>query len=214
MIAFTDDDCEPDRDWLGRLAPALGPGVASGGQTVNHLADNPYAATSQHVQDLVYAHLNHQRSDARFLASNNLVLRREDFAAVGGFDGRRFPGASEDRDFCDRWRAAGGRLVYVPEAVVRHAHDLDLRRFWRQHFAYGRGAARFHAARVARGTGRLRDELSFYLDPALWRVTFGLRPGPRAARTVALLAVWQAANATGFAWERARLAIGPSATPG
>jgi len=205
VVAFTDDDCEPDRGWLRELLPAISAGVAGGGHTTNRLPDNAYAATSQHVQDLVYAHFNCRPADARFIASNNLAVPRADFAAVGGFDGRRFRGAAEDRDFCDRWRASGGRLVYVPEAVVRHAHDLDLPGFWRQHFGYGRGAACFHAARAARGSGRLRDDMPFHFDPALWRATFELRPRRRAARTAALLMVWQVANATGFACERVRL---------
>ena len=205
VLAFTDDDCRPEPGWLRALLAALAadPGAAAGGRTVNALPGNRFSDASQHIVDLVYAHYN-RAGEARFLASNNLAVRREDFLAVGGFDGARFPFASEDRDFCDRWRASGRALRYVPDAVVHHAHDLDLGGFVGQHVAYGRGAARYHRARRARGTGRLRDDVSFHLDPALYLRTARLRPARRAARVAALLPLWQAANAVGYVLERRR----------
>ena len=204
ILAFTDDDCLPGRGWLRALVAAVAPGVAAGGRTINALGSNRFADTSQHIVDLAYTHYNRDRENARFLASNNLAVRREDFLALGGFDGVGFPFASEDRDFCDRWRASGRTLRYVPEAVVDHAHDLDLGGFVAQHVAYGRGAARYHRARRARGTGRLRDDLPFHLDPSLYLRTARLRPARRAARVAALLPLWQAANAAGYALERRR----------
>lgn len=213
VLAFTDDDCRPDRGWLRALLAGLGEdgAAAAGGQTVNALTGNPYAAVSQHVQDLVYAHYNRDPRRARFLASNNLAVDRAAFLATGGFDASGFPFASEDRDLCDRLRAAGLTLRYAPGALVWHEHDLDLRGFVGQHVAYGRGAARFHAARARRGTGRLRDETSFHRDPELWRRTLAVRPPRRAAQLVALLALWQAANAAGYVLERRRLARRPAA---
>ena len=201
VLAFTDDDCRPDPGWLRALTAELATtrGAAVGGRTINALAANPYAGASQHIQDLVYAHYNRNPAAASFFASNNLALPRADFLAIGGFDARRFPFASEDRDLCDRWLASGRTLRYAPRALVWHAHDLDLGGFTRQHLAYGRGAARFHAARAARGTGRLRDTATFHGDPSLWRES--LRHHRRA---VPLLVLWQLANAAGYALERGR----------
>ena len=206
LLAFTDDDCLPEPAWLRELCAAArgaAPGTMVGGRTVNALAGNRFAEASQHIQDLVYAHYNRDPEHARFFATNNLAVPRDAFLALGGFDVATFPFASEDRDLCDRWRASGRGLRSAPGAVVRHAHDLDLRGFVRQHVAYGRGAARYHRARALRGTGRLRDETSFHLDRSLWLRTARLRPARRAAAMVPLLALWQAANAAGFLLERA-----------
>lgn len=205
ILAFTDDDCRPDPRWLSALTAAVAPGCAAGGRTVNELTTNRFAEASQHVVDLVYAHYNRDAAGARFFATNNVAVRREDFQALGGFDADGFPFASEDRDFCDRWLASGRTLRYASDAVVRHAHDLDLGGFVAQHVAYGRGAARYHAARARRGTGRLRDDTAFHLDRALWLRTLRLRPARRAVRTLGLLSLWQAANATGYVLERRRV---------
>ncbi|MGH2535842.1 MAG: glycosyltransferase family A protein, partial [Candidatus Promineifilaceae bacterium] len=45
LLAFLDDDCLPAADWLSALEARLAAaeGWAVGGQTVNGLADNPYA---------------------------------------------------------------------------------------------------------------------------------------------------------------------------
>jgi len=204
LLAFTDDDCLPEPAWLAALtaAVAAAPGAGCGGRTVNALPSNPFAEASQHIQELVYSHYNADPGRARFFASNNLAVPRGGFEEVGGFDAQRFPAASEDRDFCDRWLASGRTLRYEPGAVVHHAHELDLRAFVRQHVGYGRGAARYQRARAARGTGRMRDDMSFHLDRSLWASTLGLRPARRAASMAALLGIWQLANAAGYALER------------
>jgi GT2 family glycosyltransferase len=203
LLAFTDDDCLPERGWLRELTAALAraPGAGCGGRTLNALPANPYAEASAYIQELVYAHYNANPDAARFFASNNLAVPRDAFHELGGFDAERFPRASEDRDFCDRWLAAGRSLVYAPGAVVGHARDLDLSGFARQHVAYGRGAARFHRARAARDSGRMRDDMSFHLNRSLWRRTLALRPAGKAAQMVALLALWQVANSAGYALE-------------
>jgi GT2 family glycosyltransferase len=202
LLAFTDDDCLPEPGWLRGLCAAAAPGTMVGGRTVNALAGNLCADASQHIQDLVYAHYNRDPQRARFFATSNLAVPRDAFLELGGFDAATFPFASEDRDLCDRWRASGGALRSAPDAVVRHAHDLDLRGFVHQHVEYGRGAARYHRARARRGTGRLLDETSFHLDRSLWLRTARLRPARRAAGITALLAVWQGANAAGYLLER------------
>jgi GT2 family glycosyltransferase len=209
LIAFTDDDCAADPGWLRAFANALvsHPDNLHGGRVVNALHDNFFAATSQLIHDTGHAHFNVDPTDATFFASNNMACAKSALFAAGGFD-ESFR-ASEDRELCDRWRRRGGKLSFVPDAIIQHAHDLTLRRFWRQHFSYGQGAWRYHAARAAfanpsRRTGLLgltfRPDLTFYtrcLRAAANHST------PRGAFAQALLiGVWQVANTSGFFWER------------
>ncbi len=200
-LAFTDDDCWPEPDWLCRLAARLErhPAHLVGGRTLNRILDNPYAATSQAIIDCVYAFYNARPDDPRFFASNNMAVARELLEDAGGFDTETFRQASEDRELCDRWRHLGRRLSYVPEAKVLHAHRLDFPSFCRQHFAYGRGAARFHRLRTRRRSGRMWHDMPFHLQlPRLLREPLSRLPAGRRLRVLALLVVWQAANAAGF----------------
>jgi GT2 family glycosyltransferase len=211
FVAFTDDDCQPSREWLRTLAKYLAEnsGAVVGGRSVNALRSSPYAEASQFILDCAYGYYNANPRRARLLTSNNLAMPAAVFRAIGGFDAGFPTAGGEDRDLCNRLLQADQGMTYAADAVVDHAHALDLRGFWRQHFAYGRGAWRFHRQRARRGSGRLRNELGFYVTTAratasrLRELDLG-----GAAGLVALLAHWQVANTAGFAWEAVRDATG------
>ena len=205
FLAFTDDDCRPDPSWMTRLADALrsAPHTLIGGRIVNALPDNPFSSASQLIADIVYAHYNANPESARFFSSNNLAIAADDFRSLGGFDEGFTILACEDRELCDRWRARGGRMRYVHEAVVAHAHPLALRSFVRQHFTYGRGALHFHRIRAQRSSGTMREEMSFHMNLGNWLGhPFRRRSPVDAARISALLVLWQGANLAGFLYER------------
>jgi GT2 family glycosyltransferase len=200
FIVFIDDDCTLDRGALEAFARALrnNPRAVVGGRTRNRLTHNPYAAASQWIVDVVYAYYNADPSGARFFATTNMAVERHAFLEVDGFD-ERFTIAAEDREFCDRWRVRGGRLVYETDAVVNHAHDLTLAGFVRQHVRYGRGAYRYHRVRARRASGSIHSELGFHAGLPARLIRRTRREPPRkAAADVALFAVWQLANASGF----------------
>jgi GT2 family glycosyltransferase len=196
-LAFTDDDCAPERDWLKQLADGLhdNPTAAVGGRTINALDDNAYSTASQLLIDYIYGYYNADQHDAEFFSSNNFALPAEAFREMGGFDISFSLAAGEDRDFCDRWRSQGGRLHYVPEAVVAHAHSLTFRGFLRQHFNYGRGAFHFHRMRASRNEEPVRVEpASFYAN----LIRLPLSRQRWAIRLTGLIFLSQAANAAGF----------------
>jgi GT2 family glycosyltransferase len=201
LIAFTDDDCEPEPGWLVALCTrwAGRPEVGVGGTVVNGLRANRFAAASQFVHDSAHAWAN--RRMPRFFASNNLALPRAALLDTGGFDERlRY---SEDRELCDRWLAAGLALEHEPAAVVRHAHRMHVREFLAQHHGYGAGAWRLRVAQTAAGRPRTPVEPAFYARL--------LRDAARrSAGTAALVTAAQLANAAGFASaaisDRARVA--------
>lgn len=80
----------------------------------------------------------------------NMILRREAFGAVGGFDPDFFV-YSEDTDLCLRVRQAGFEIGFIPNVTVRHlggdserGRDLydvwrrkmkGLHLFWRKHYS-------------------------------------------------------------------------------
>jgi GT2 family glycosyltransferase len=204
LLAFTDDDCLPDPDWLQRLweAHQQHPSAMLGGSLYNAVPEFFGAEASQVISDIVYAWYNSDAENSRFFSTNNAAVPKEMLLELGGFHSA-FQGASEDRDLCDRWRFAGHKMVYVPGARVGHAHRLTINKFVRQHFGYGRGAATFHNERSARGSGRIQDEMPFHR--ALPRLAWNrLRREPlvKAIAMSGMLGLWQAANAAGYAWQR------------
>ena len=169
VVAFTDDDCAPRADWVGRLlAPYARSEVAGvGGATSvarvetwvhRYLAIyNPLAplevelATSASLLFRLALYLRRMWSvpttgEARAVYSfpgANMSFRREVLDRVGGFDPEmRFGG--DDEHICRLVRELGPRSVlwFVPEAEVLHDYVGTLRDVWRRNSAYGRGHAR------------------------------------------------------------------------
>lgn len=205
FVAFIDDDCVPDKDWLTAFANVFArhPDRLLGGRVVNALERNPFSAASQDLVTYLCGYYDGREGRSRLFTSNNLAVRAADFRQLGGFD-TRFPrAAGEDRDFCDRWAGEGRGSMHVGEAIVRHAHPLTLRRFCRQHFEYGRAAASFRQARAARRGEPVRLEpWSFY--GGLVRFPLLHDGSLQSWARSGLLVVSQVANAAGFAWSRAR----------
>ncbi|MGH7891816.1 MAG: glycosyltransferase family 2 protein [Thermodesulfobacteriota bacterium] len=195
-LAFTDDDCKPTQHWLTRLEEALNPNpeLLVAGRTINDLPDNSYSTASQLIADFLYSY--HNKEDARFIASNNMAISKEQFLKVGGFD-ITFPlAAAEDREFCDRYLHKGFKTLYAPEAIVRHAHPLNLGNFFRQHFNYGQGAHNFHKIRASRSLKAMKIEpMQFYTGLLLypWRTPYRYKP-----LLSLLIALSQFANAAGY----------------
>ncbi len=111
IIAFTDDDCRPDRRWLAEGLAALereGADAASG-RIVVPLPESP----TDYERDAAGL------EGAEFATANGFC-RREALEAVGGFDERYAAAWREDSDLQFALLAAGGRIARAPSAVVVH----------------------------------------------------------------------------------------------
>ncbi len=198
-LAFTDDDCTLDPNWLSALENGFSkaPNALVGGKTINALLDNPYSTASQLLIDYIYDYYNTKSSQVQFFASNNFAVSRELFQKVGQFD-VNFPlAAGEDREFCDRWLFSGYSLYYVPDAIIYHYHHLSLAKFWRQHFNYGSGAFYFHKLRSQRNQESIKVEpLPFYGN--LLTYPFVSKTEQSKLFLSSLLFISQVANVLGF----------------
>ncbi len=137
VLAFTDDDCEPDREWLARLRPlfAAGEFAAAGGPNLPP-KPNTWEEAVVCTAPGAPSHVMLDDEEAEHLPGCNLVVTKAAFDAIGGFD-PRFQTAGDDVDFCWRLREAGFRLGFVPGAFVWHWRRPSIRAFIRQQIGYG-----------------------------------------------------------------------------
>lgn len=203
FLAFLDDDCWPDADWLHSFTETFqqNPNHCLGGKIGNALPDNVYSTASQLLVDFLYDYFSQNESKISFFTSNNMAISRANFEKLNGFD-QSFPlPAAEDRDFCRRWKKEGGELKFVESAQVFHAHHLSWRKFWRQHFNYGRGAFHFHKLRALEESGGIKPEpLSFYRELLLY--PFKKKTVPKKARLSFLFLISQIATVSGFFYQK------------
>jgi GT2 family glycosyltransferase len=118
-VCFTDDDCLPERDWLKSYSSAVDSDVA--------IYEGMTKCETENLSPLEEAPVNLTGGN---LWSCNLLVRRDVFSALGGFD-EDFPAAAcEDIEFHSRIKQSGYRCVFVPGAVV--AHPARPRRLYRE----------------------------------------------------------------------------------
>ena len=152
LIAFLDDDTSADPSWLGRLIrPFADERVVGTGGGINPewQVRRPRWMPEEFLWAVggSYAGMPTRTAPIRNVWSASMVVRRETFAAVGGFrvgfgklGDRNRP---EDTELCLRMSALdGGHWMYVPEATIRH--EVPARRatfafFLRRCYAEGRG---------------------------------------------------------------------------
>ena len=114
LIAFTDDDCRPEPDWLERLAAAAAkaPEAVVQGRTRPDPLERE-VLRAPHVRTLKIDPVNPYKQASNILYPRVLLER------LGGFDERAIAG--EDVGLWLRARRIGTDIAAAPDAVVNHA---------------------------------------------------------------------------------------------
>jgi len=206
LLAFTDDDTLPAPDWLERGLTAFGrDGADLVAGRVELTTGNP--PTTPELLDVGRGYLDQERNAAEgFGATANLWVGRETLIGLGGFD-ERAAFQTHDRDLGDRARAAGLRVGYAPDSVVRHPARADARHLARTCYRLAQGTAWLHsngADPSVRGRRPLWRRRRGWVP---WRSIWGLeriqsRGGGRSTAARARLRVMQ------FACVQAPLTLG------
>jgi glycosyltransferase involved in cell wall biosynthesis len=159
ILAFLDADCLAPAEWLDRiftLAPADGAGVLGAhyllpedsswvGRTWHRYQEAPKSGEVSHVP------------------AGDLVMRREDFLKLGGFD--ETIQTNEDYELCERARKAGMQVQAFPQIGVIHLGTAQsLRVFFRKQAWHGT-----HVIKVF-----LRDPLKSHNRKAVFFATYTL----------------------------------------
>lgn len=174
ILAYTDDDCIADEDWLSFLAAGFDnpQWVACGGpnippparnQTESVVASAPGAPAHVLITDI----------EAEHLPGCNLAIRKSALEAIGGFD-PIYQAAGDDVDICWRLRDAGGRLRFIPGAMVWHHRRYTVSAYLRQQCGYGEAEAllmkkhpqRFGILGGARWSGAIYGDAAPTTNPA------------------------------------------------
>jgi glycosyltransferase involved in cell wall biosynthesis len=137
VIAFTDADCVPRKDWVERLVAGFGGDTRIVGVGGTYDIANPESRLARIVHEEIVTRHRQFKSEVDFLGSFNVAYRREPFEKAGGFDTSFRAASGEDNDLAYRLHDAGGRLRFVPEAVVAHYHPEHLAPYLRAQQRHG-----------------------------------------------------------------------------
>ena len=174
IIAYLDDDEEPDRHWLAGLACgfARGPdiGCVSGMVLPARLdtqAQELFEQLGGHCKGRGFSPATFSCDGPQsplyplppFGVGANMAFRRDALASIGGFDvalGAGTPAqAGEDTLALTMLLMEGYRIAYEPAALTRHHHRPDMAGLSRQLQGYGVGLTAFYAALLRHRPGLL-----------------------------------------------------------
>ncbi len=169
-LAFIDDDAYPDPAWLtvAKVAFEDNPGLSAVGGPAVTPPDDPFwarASGAVFLSRLTGFPERYRPTPPSRLVDDwptvNLIVRRDAFFDVGGFDTACWPG--EDTKFClDLVHRRQGAIRYLPGLFVWHHRRPGLRKHLRQVGNYG--LHRGHFVRVHPQTSRRVR----YFIPAAW----------------------------------------------
>ncbi len=114
LVAFTDDDCQPQPGWLRAGVAAFADGVDI---VQGSVAPHPDDAANRGT----FARTLQVSKHTETYPTANLFYRRRALERAGGFDEQFGGAAGEDTDLAWRVLASGGRAVFAPDAAVYHA---------------------------------------------------------------------------------------------
>lgn len=145
IVAFTDDDCIPNPDWLSEIAAVFTETAASGvaGLTWPINRENLVARFLDMHGALRKSIVQNQTGRIDVVPTANAAYRRDALLAVNGFDdtyektGLSYGG--EDRTLTWRLLREGYEIQLSVKAQVGHEHRTTLRQMLLQGYHYGRG---------------------------------------------------------------------------
>ncbi len=164
IVAFTDDDCVPDNEWLAGLVAGFNTAEHPDAVTGRVLPLGPERPGSYAVSTRASEAPALYRARTlpwRVGSGGNAAVRREWLKRIGEFDerlGAGSPGQSaEDMDLFYRLLQSGASVLYHPDAVVYHERK-DYRGRLASRPAYGFGMGAFCAL-----SARQRDAYAMWI---------------------------------------------------
>ncbi len=127
IFAFIDDDAWPRRDWLKNAVKILedeevgavgGPAVTAPNDPLLLQASGKTLESFMCSGKYTYRYIPGEAREDDDIPSVNLIVKREVFEQIGGFDSNFYPG--EDTKLCMDIVNIGKKLLYDPEVLVYH----------------------------------------------------------------------------------------------
>lgn len=186
IFAFIDDDAYPRADWLKNAVKIFEDSQvgAVGGPAVTAPEDNAWQQASGKVYESFlcsgeynYRYLPKAEREVDDLPSVNLIVRRDIFEQIGGFDSNYYPG--EDTKLCLDIVESGKKIIYSPEVLVYHHR----RRMFKQHLKQATNYAK-HRGYFAKALPKTSCKPAYFI-PSLF--VLGLIFGPVLSYMIPIL---------------------------
>lgn len=137
LLLFTDADCVPAPDWSETMLAAFADQNVAGAKGAYRTREPGLVPRFVQLEYLSKYERMSRMPRIDSVDTSSAAYRRAVFLANSGFD-TAFPVPSvEDQEFSFRLARQGHRLIFVPEAIVYHRHDLNMLEYAQRKFQIG-----------------------------------------------------------------------------
>lgn len=183
VVAYTDDDCRADEDWLYYLVGDLADSEfkAMGGHNFLPPEDSATAAAVM-ASPGGPIHVMLTAREAEHIPGCNMVFDKAALQEIGGFD-PTYRKAGDDVDVCWRLQEAGHKIGFNPAGFVWHYRRATVGAYLKQQAGYGEAEALlfrkhpiyFNEWGAGRWQGRIYAPASWlpFSPPVIYRGRFG-----------------------------------------
>lgn len=141
IVAFTDDDCRADEDWLYYLAGDLMRGGFAGIGGHNFLPpEDSHVAAAVMVSPGGPAHVMLTDREAEHIPGCNMAFYKWALEEIGGFD-PVYRKAGDDVDVCWRLQERNHKIGFSPAGFVWHYRRSTVKAYLKQQAGYGEAEA-------------------------------------------------------------------------
>lgn len=158
VVAFTDDDCIADSNWIDAIAREFtvnGANCVCGRTCAADHSDRPRQALISTLTAHRRERVCGKRNPVMVGRGNNMAFRRSDLLKLGGFNEHIGVGtrlfAGDDLDVFYRLLRAGGTIARVPDAVILHSQPEDWQSVLKKKRGYAISAAALLSGRFRYG---------------------------------------------------------------
>lgn len=162
LVWFVDSDCVSEPDALDLLVPLLDD-ASTGGAGGSYGIDPKATLLERLIHEEIMVRHDRMGAEVNFLATFNVLYRREVLADLGGFDERYLKG--QDAEFAFRTLESGRRLRFARSSIVRHFHADRLSRYLRVQRQQGYWRVPLHLEHRGHGAGDSYSGLVDHLQP-------------------------------------------------
>ncbi|MBI3602294.1 MAG: glycosyltransferase [Candidatus Omnitrophica bacterium] len=161
MLAFTDADCIPHKDWLSQLMGGFVAGdvaVVMGSYGITN-SENLLAYCV--YREILFRHQHLLPDFPKVFGSYNVCIQRHVFEHVGGFSTAYRYASGEDNDLSYKIIESGWRIYFERNALVDHFHPTQIGIYLKEQFRHGLWRVMLYASHPAIVTG---DGYTFWKD--------------------------------------------------
>ncbi len=161
VLAFTDSDCIPHKDWLTRLMEGFisdDVGVVMGSYgIVNKESLLAFCV----YKEIIFRHNKFLSDFPKVFGGYNFCIKKIVFEQVGGFNTSYRNASGEDNDLSYKIISSNWRIYFERKALVDHYHPTQLNKYLKEQFRHGFWRVRMYMDHPGMASG---DGYTFWKD--------------------------------------------------